>query len=214
MDVPQAIVKPSAKDPVASSIDLTGALFAGGRHHAGGRQTGTGIAVTATASVFVAGDVGKQLYADSGVATITAQTGTGATVDITSDFASATYARGGYGITDSAWRSDDVGKFVRINGGSVQDHQLHQRQRGQGHRAAGADRHRGGPAAGLVAESVGLVGGQRLPAHAHAARAAPRGGWLCQVPCRPFGQPHRRLSDFTRARPTTTLTSSPSRPMR
>ena len=117
MDVsPQAIVKPSAKDPVASSIDLTGALSRAADITLAAK-TGTGIAVTATASVFVAGDVGKQLYADSGVATITAQTGTGATVDITSDFASATYARGGYGITDSAWRSDDVGKFVRINGG-------------------------------------------------------------------------------------------------
>lgn len=117
MDVsPQAIVKPSAKDPVASSIDLTGALSRAADITLA-KKTGTGIAVTATASVFVAGDVGKQLYADSGVATITAQTGTGATVDITSDFASATYARGGYGITDSAWRSDDVGKFVRINGG-------------------------------------------------------------------------------------------------
>ena len=115
---PQAIAVPSAKDPVASSITLTGALSRAASITLAAK-TGTGIALTATASIFTAGDVGKTLYADSGVATITAQTGTGATLTITTDFASLTYAQGGYGIPDSAWRAEDVGKFVRINGGLV-----------------------------------------------------------------------------------------------
>lgn len=113
---PQGIVTPSAKDPVASSIDLAGALSRAANLTLAAK-TGTGIAVTASASVFTAGDVGKTLYADSGVATITAQTGTACAITITSDFASLTYSTGGYGITDSVWRAEDVGKFVRINGG-------------------------------------------------------------------------------------------------
>ena len=115
---PQAIVAPSAKDPVASSITLTGALSRAATLTLAAK-TGTGIIATASASVFTAGDVGKKLYADSGVATITAQGGTTITLTITSDFASTFYASGGYGLTDSAWRAEDVGKFVRINGGLV-----------------------------------------------------------------------------------------------
>jgi hypothetical protein len=113
---PLALVKPSAKDPVASTINLTGALSRAADLTLAAK-TGTGIAVTASASVFVAGDVGKQLIADSGVATITAQSGTGATVDISSDFLSTSYASGGYGITGDVWRAGDVGSMVRINGG-------------------------------------------------------------------------------------------------
>jgi len=115
---PQAIVIPSAKDPVASSITLTGGLSRGVSVTLSAK-TGAGVTVTAGSSVFVAGDVGKKFFADSGVATITAQGGTTLTITITTDFASLTYAAGGYGITDSVWRSGDVGSFVRINGGLV-----------------------------------------------------------------------------------------------
>jgi hypothetical protein len=113
---PQAIIVPSAKDPVASSITLIGALSRAASVTLSAK-TGAGITVTASASVFVAGDVGKQFFADSGVATITAQGGTTLTITITTDFASLTYAAGGYGLTDSVWRSTDVGSYVRVNGG-------------------------------------------------------------------------------------------------
>lgn len=113
---PQAIVVPSAKDPVASVITLTGCLSRAATLTLAAK-TGTGIAVTASASVFTPADVGKTLYADSGVALITAQTGTGCTINITTDFAATSYAQGGWGIPDSVWRSGDVGKYVRINGG-------------------------------------------------------------------------------------------------
>lgn len=113
---PQAIVKPAAKDPVGSSIDLTGALSRAADITLSAK-TGA-ITVTASAAVFAAGDVGKTIYADNGVAAITAFTDTTHVNATTSaDFASTAYARGGYGITDSVWRAEDVGKFVRINGG-------------------------------------------------------------------------------------------------
>jgi hypothetical protein len=113
---PQAIVVPKAKDPVASSIDLSGALTRAANLTLTAK-TGA-ITVTASAAVFVAGDVGKVLYADSGIATITAFTDTTHVNATTSaDFASLTYSQGGWGITESTWRAEDVGKFVRINGG-------------------------------------------------------------------------------------------------
>lgn len=113
---PQGIVKPSAKDPVASSIDLTGSLSRAADITLSAK-TGA-ITVTASAGVFAAGDVGNTMYADSGVAAITAFTSaTQVSATTSSDFASTSYARGGYGITDSVWRAEDVGKFVRINGG-------------------------------------------------------------------------------------------------
>jgi len=113
---PQGIVKPSAKDPVASSIDLTGALSRAADITLSAK-TGS-ITVTASAGVFAAGDVGKTLYADSGVAAITGFTSaTQVSATTSTDFISTSYARGGYGITDSVWRAEDVGKFVRINGG-------------------------------------------------------------------------------------------------
>jgi hypothetical protein len=115
---PQAIAVPSAKSPVASSITLAAALT-----RAAGltlsAKTGA-ITITASAGVFSAGDVGKTIYADSGVAAITAFT-SATSIDATtsSDFISTSYAQGGWGITDSAWRAEDVGKFVRIDGGLV-----------------------------------------------------------------------------------------------
>jgi len=113
---PQAVLKPSAKDPVASTIDLTGALTRAADITLSAK-TGS-ITINASAGVFTGADVGLKLYADNGVASITGfNSATQLTADVTSDFASTTYARGGYGLTDSVWRAEDLGKFVRINGG-------------------------------------------------------------------------------------------------
>jgi hypothetical protein len=113
---PQAILKPSEKEPIASTITLTSALSRAASLTLSDK-TGT-ITVTASTSIFTAGDVGKTIYADSGVALITAYTsGTQVSATTSGDFISTTYASGGWGITDSAWRSEDFGKFVRVNGG-------------------------------------------------------------------------------------------------
>jgi hypothetical protein len=113
---PQAILKPSAKDPVASVIDLVSSVSRAADLTLSAK-TGA-ITVTASAGVFAPGDVGLSVYADSGVATITGYTSpTIVSATTISDFISTTYSAGGYGITQSAWRSEDVGKFVRINGG-------------------------------------------------------------------------------------------------
>lgn len=115
---PQAIVKPSASDPVASIIDLTGSQTRAANLTLSAK-TGA-ITVTASASVFTAGDVGKQIFGDTGVATITGFTsGTSVAATTVSDFLSTSYAQGGYGITEATWRSGDVGSYVRINGGLV-----------------------------------------------------------------------------------------------
>jgi len=116
---PQAILKPSAKDPVASVIDLTGAQTRAADITLTAK-TGA-ITVTASAAVFVAGDVGKTIYADSGVAVITVFTDAQHVNATTSaDFSFTSYATGGWGITQDTWRSGDVGKFVRVNGGLAQ----------------------------------------------------------------------------------------------
>jgi hypothetical protein len=113
---PQALAIPSAKDPVASSINLTAALTRAANVTLSAK-TGA-ITVTASAGVFAAGDVGKSIYADSGVAVITGFTSaTVINVTTSTDFAQTSYSQGGYGLSDSGWRAEDVGKFVRINGG-------------------------------------------------------------------------------------------------
>lgn len=115
---PQAIVKPSAKDPVASVIDLFGAQTRAANLTLTAK-TGA-ITITADAAVFTAGDTGKVLYADSGVVPLTFSSTTVLTGTTTSDFLSLTYPTGGWGITQDTWRTEDIGKFVRINGGLVQ----------------------------------------------------------------------------------------------
>jgi hypothetical protein len=113
---PQAILKPSVKDPVASVIDLTASITRAADLTLSAK-TGA-ITVTASAGIFAPGDVGLSIYADSGVAAITAYTSpTQVDATTSADFISTTYAKGGYGVTGSAWRAEDVGKFVRINGG-------------------------------------------------------------------------------------------------
>jgi hypothetical protein len=76
------------------------------------------ITVTASAGVFSAGDVGKVIYADSGVLTISHvhQRHAGQRHHH-HDFASASYVSGAWGITGDAFRTVDVGKYVRMNDG-------------------------------------------------------------------------------------------------
>lgn len=103
--------------------------------------TGT-ITVTAAASVFLAGDVGRQFQAGAGIGTITAQGGTTLTVTVTNAFDTTSYASGAWRLADSpvsnvtpsgvdvgqtitltasinTWRTGDVTKYVNINGGVV-----------------------------------------------------------------------------------------------
>jgi len=113
---PQAILKPSEKDPVASTITLTASLSRAATLTLSAK-TGS-ITVTASTGIFTAGDVGKSICADSGVALISTYTSaTQVSATTSSDFVSTSYASGGWGITDSAWRAEDVGKYVRVNGG-------------------------------------------------------------------------------------------------
>lgn len=59
--------------------------------------TGSGVTVTASASVFASGDVGKQVQAGAGRATVTGYTsGTQITVTVTTDFTSLTTTAGGW----------------------------------------------------------------------------------------------------------------------
>jgi hypothetical protein len=116
MDVsPQAFLIPSLKDPVGAIATLYGALT----RAATLTLTGTtgAITINASASVFVAGDTGKVLYADGGKVTLTFVNGTQCTGTTSSDFATTSYGTGAWGITGDTFRSVDVGKYVRVNNG-------------------------------------------------------------------------------------------------
>lgn len=116
MDVsPQGFCVPSAKDPTGATITLYGALTRAADLTLTAK-TGA-ITINASAGVFVAGDTGKILYADSGVVTLTYVAANQCTGTTTADFVSTSYATGSWGITDAIWRSVDVGNFVRVNGG-------------------------------------------------------------------------------------------------
>lgn len=103
---------------------------------------GTGRTANAASAVFLAADIGRQIWAGVGVATITAvASGTSATVDITSAFAGVSLAGNTWSLTFSpqtactpsgtgpvgsgialvlsanGWRASDVGKHVKINNG-------------------------------------------------------------------------------------------------
>ena len=105
---------------------------------------GTGRTATASAAAFLASDVGRSIAFDAGIATITGFTSTTVvTVSITSAFPSVSLVSGSWKLTLSpqtvctpsakdplnasitltltadGWRSDDVGKYVKINGGLV-----------------------------------------------------------------------------------------------
>jgi len=105
---------------------------------------GTGRTVTAASSVFLAADIGRQIWAGAGVATITAvASGTSATVDISVEFDSPAIAGNAWTLAVSpqtactpsgtgpvgaaitltlsaaGWRAQDVGSHVQINTGLV-----------------------------------------------------------------------------------------------
>lgn len=106
---------------------------------------GTGRSFTASEAVFLPADVGRQILATGGVATITAiASPTVATCTISVPFPTASFGAGEWNISGSpqatltpsagdpvgasitltlapgGWRDDDVGKFVDVNGGLVQ----------------------------------------------------------------------------------------------
>ena len=113
---PFAIIAASATGPDEATITLAGALTRAADLTLS--ATTGAITVTASAAIFVAGDVGKTIYADSGVALISGFTdSTHVSASTSADFAGTTYSSGGWGITDSVWRSGDVGSFVRLAGG-------------------------------------------------------------------------------------------------
>jgi hypothetical protein len=119
---PQAFAIPTVKDPVGATVSIAGAATRAAVMTLSAK-TGA-ITVNASAAVFSAGDVGKTIYADSGVAKITAFTsGVQVSATTSSDFVSTIYQAGGWGVGQVAggntWRAEDVGKFLRINGGLV-----------------------------------------------------------------------------------------------
>lgn len=117
---PNAFLKPSAKDPTGATITLAGGLTRAAGITFSNKTIGTARTVTADAAVFSAGDVGANLYADSGTANITGYTDPQTvTVDISADFVNTIYPSGGYGINAPTFRPTDVGSIVRINGGMV-----------------------------------------------------------------------------------------------
>jgi hypothetical protein len=104
---------------------------------------GTGRTLTSSAAVFLAADVGRQVVAGGGLAEITAVTSsTVATVEVITAFVSATFSDWTITLSPQAtntasskdpvgkvitltldkagWRANDVGKYVKINGGLVQ----------------------------------------------------------------------------------------------
>lgn len=106
---------------------------------------GTGRTMTASAAVFLASDVGRAILWNAGIAVITGYTSTTqVTVEVKVVFDSATIPSGSWNLDSSpqttctpsakdpvgasitltlsaaGWRSGDVGKFVRLNGGLVQ----------------------------------------------------------------------------------------------
>ncbi|WP_137972001.1 hypothetical protein [Pseudomonas sp. F(2018)] len=106
---------------------------------------GAGVAVTASGSVFLAADVGREIWYGPGIATITAvASGTSATVTISTAFNTTAIPSGAWRLTGSpranctpsakdpvgaavtltlalaGWRAEDAGKYVRINRGIVQ----------------------------------------------------------------------------------------------
>jgi hypothetical protein len=106
---------------------------------------GTGKTITADSSYFLAADVGRAILLDAGTAVITAvASGTSITANIIVPFNSSTLASGTWNLDSSpqatmtisdgtpvgvigtltlssaGWRSGDVGKYVRVNGGLFQ----------------------------------------------------------------------------------------------
>lgn len=116
---PAAFLRPDAKDPVSARAVLTLAPPVNATLGLAQKTVGSGINATAGSATFVPGDVGRVIYADSGLAVITAYTSaTSVTVDIREPFLSTTYAAKGWGMNGpNEWRAEDVGKLVEVNGG-------------------------------------------------------------------------------------------------
>lgn len=127
---------------VARPFDELGIQFSSGMTLSD-PTVGTGRALTSAASVFLAADVGREVWAGAGVAKITAySTAAAVTVDVLNAFPSANNASWSLKgspqtanklsafspvgavvtmtLTASGWRSDDVGKFVKINSGLLE----------------------------------------------------------------------------------------------
>jgi hypothetical protein len=117
MDVsPQSFLTAGAKGPSGAAVTLNASLTRAATLSLSA-LTGA-ITVTASAGVFSAGDVGKVIYADSGVLTISTYTSpTQVSGTTTTTFASASYVTGAWGVTGDAFRTVDVGKYVRMNDG-------------------------------------------------------------------------------------------------
>ena len=112
---PYAFLIASAKDPVGSVITLKAAATRAATLTLSAK-TGA-ITITASAGVFTGADTGRVLYADSGVVSLTFTDATHCSGTTSSDFLYTSYASGAWGITESAFRSTDVGTYVRANGG-------------------------------------------------------------------------------------------------
>lgn len=114
---PYAFLKATAKEPAGATLGLFGAV---GRNATLTLTAKTGaITINASAAVFVAGDTGLRLYADSGDAVLTYVNATQLTAVTATDFLNLTYPPGSWGITGSVFRAGDVGKYVRMNGGML-----------------------------------------------------------------------------------------------
>lgn len=112
---PQGFLKPAAKDPAGSVITIAGSVSRAATLTLTAK-TGA-ITITASAGVFVPGDAGLVLYADSGQVTLAYTNATTLTGTTTTDFLSLSYPAGSWGITGSVFRTEDVGKYLRLNGG-------------------------------------------------------------------------------------------------
>lgn len=124
-------------DEIGRRPAATGTLSAG--------STGAGRTLTASAGIFLAADVGRRVQHNGGMATITGYTSASqVTVSISSGFQSTSLVSGEWELLDSpqttltpsakdpvgatitltagadAFRSDETGRFVRINGGLVE----------------------------------------------------------------------------------------------
>lgn len=114
---PQAFLRASTKEPVGATAKLTMALPVGATLNLGQKETGVTTATTGGAA-FAPGDVGRLIYADTGVAAITAYTSaTEVAVKVNVAFLDDSYAANGWGMTISAFQASDVGKTVALNGG-------------------------------------------------------------------------------------------------
>lgn len=112
---PQAFLRPTIKTPIGAAVTLHTGLTRAATLTLSDK-TGA-ITITASASVFTAGDSGKWLFADSGMVALTYVSATECSGTVVDDFVSTSYASGSYGISDDAWRAADVGSFVRVNEG-------------------------------------------------------------------------------------------------